>query len=167
MKKIDWKKAIVIAVIVIVISVSLYFIVRKLSKSIKDNKADREAAQELAQTVTALENAGSAAARLTTTQISNIAAAIHQSVKGLGTDDQKLISNFTAIPTATDYYKVKAQYRSSYSSDMWQDIKDDVNESGSLAESIPIIGSLFTQDSYVYGKLTTHLATIGVPESNR
>lgn len=156
----NWLKA----VIAIVVAVVLYFVAKKAIKSIRSGSENRQARREYANMSVEIENAGGHKSRLTSTQVSNIAAKVYNAVDGPGTDNRALVSAIKEIPTASDYYKVKAEYLGKYNEDMWQAILDDLDDGTTF-----VFSDLWDDysDSYTLGQINSHLALIAVPVEMR
>ena len=156
----NWLKA----VIAIVAAVVLYFVVKKAIKSIRSGSENRQARREYADMSVQIENAGGNKSRLTSTQVASIAAKVYNAVDGPGTDNRALVSAIKEIPTASDYYKVKAEYLGKYNEDMWKAILDDLDDGTTF-----VFSDLWDDysDSYTFGQINSHLALIAVPVEMR
>lgn len=150
--KTNWLK-ITIGIVVVVV---VYYLVRKL----KQNSDDRAARNEYVRTSQAIQNAGGRSAQLTTTQAANVAKRIgdalvmestwYNPVTWGGTYEEELLLAYKAIPTAADYYNVKAAFQTKYSADMWDETVRDL-----------------TINDEWYGQIDSYLNLIALPVEMR
>lgn len=155
-------KTIVIIAVAVVLAVVLFFIVRRLIKK----AGNREAIRTNAQTIVQIENAGGKSAELTDSDHKRIADSVYKATNGVGTDESALVAAIESIPTAADYLKVKNAYLAEYESDMYKDIADDVEPSGSFLDTLFDAGGN-DDDRIVWGRINAHLNLIAVPENLR
>lgn len=142
----NWKKYAIIAAVAVVLAIAAWFIFKKIKRSADDRKKQREYGNIAAD----IARATGKESQLTSTQTSTLAGMVNDAVKGLGTDEDKLIRAIKSIPTAADYFLVKQAYQSEFDADMWDDITDDL-----------------TTDDGDYGQIVAHLNLIGVPPTAR
>lgn len=162
--------AVVAAVVIVLIIVAVHF-----GKKHKKKQDDQEKIDDFAARALALQNAGGAPSQLTSAQIKSVAQQIRMAMiesgqtnlyavlGGWGTDEEKMLSAVRSIPTAADYFLVKASYQEQFHSDMWDDIKAEFEEKGSWWD----FSSDDSNDAYVFGCIKEHLTAIGVPASDR
>lgn len=155
-------KTIVIIAVAVVLAVIVFFVVRRLVKK----AGNREAIRSNAQTIVQIEQAGGKSAELTEIDRARIADAIFESIDGAGTDESALVAAIESIPTAADYLEVKNVYQKQYESDMYKDIADDVEPSGSFLDTLFDAGG-DDDDRIVWGRINAHLNLIAVPENLR
>lgn len=151
LSKQQWITVAVVAVVVIV----LVIVAVRLAKRAKKRGNDRKKEQEYARQSQEIINAGGQPSQLTSSQIATVAKRINDAVNKWylfipGTDEKKLVNAIKSIPTAADYFLIKAEYVREYSIDMWDDITDDVSESFAT-----------------YNQIDAHLNLIGVPVNMR
>lgn len=155
-------KTIVIIAIAVVLAVVVFFVVRRFVKK----AGNREAIRTNAQTIVQIENAGGKSAELTDSDHKRIADSIYKAIYGVGTDEGALVAAIESIPTAADYLKVKNAYLAEYEGDMYKDIADDVEPSGSFLDTLFDAGG-DDDDRIVWGRINAHLNLIAVPENLR
>lgn len=155
-------KTIVIIAVAVVLAVVVFFVVRRLVKKANN----REAIRTNAQTIVQIEQAGGKSAELTDSDRARIAETIFQAIDGVGTDESALVAAIESIPTAADYLEVKNVYQKEYESDMYSDIADDVEPSGSFLDTLFDAGG-DDDDRIVWGRINAHLNLIAVPENLR
>ena len=155
-------KTIVIIAVAVVLAVVVFFVVRRLIKK----AGNREAIRTNAQTIVQIENAGGKSAELTDSDHKRIADSVYKAIDGVGTDESALVAAIESIPTAADYLKVKNAYLAEYGNDMYKDIADDVEPSGSFLDTLFDAGG-DDDDRIVWGRITAHLNLIAVPENLR
>ncbi len=151
LSKKQWITVAVVAAVVIV----LIIVAVRLGKRGKERSGDREKEQEYARQSQEIINAGGKPSQLTSSQIETVAKRIHDAVNKMylfipGTDEEKLLSAIKSIPTAADYFLVKAKYVKEYSIDLWDDVTDDVSV------NLP-----------TYNQIDAYLNLIGVPVNMR
>lgn len=171
LSKQQWITVAVVAVVIIV----LVFVAVHFGKKHKKKKDDKDKIDEFVERANALQNAGGAPSQLTSVQIKSVAQQIRMAMTeagttnqyavlgGWGTDEEKMLSAIRSIPTAADYFLVKASYQEQFHSDMWNDIKDEFEEKGSWWDSF----GDDSNDAYVFGCIKEHLTEIGVPARDR
>ena len=155
-------KTILIIAVAVVLAMVVFFVVRRFGKK----AGNREAIRTNAQTIVQIENAGGKSAELTDSDHKRIADSIYKAIDGVGTDESALVAAIESIPTAADYLKVKNAYLEEYESDMYKDIADDIEPSGSILDTLFDAGG-DDDDRIVWGRINAHLNLIAVPENLR
>ena len=155
-------KTIVIIAVAVVLAVVVFFVVRRFVKKANN----REAIRTNAQTIVQIENAGGKSAELADSDHKRIADSVYKSIDGVGTDESALVAAIESIPTAADYLAIKNVYQKEYESDMYKDIADDVEPSGSFLDTLFDAGG-DDDDRIVWGRINAHLNLIAVPENLR
>lgn len=155
-------KTIVIIAVAVVLAVVVFFVVRRFVKK----AGNREAIRTNAQTIVQIEKAGGKSAELTDSDHKRIADSVYKAIHGVGTDESALVAAIESIPTAADYLKVKNAYLAGYKSDIYKDIADDVEPSGSVLDTLFDAGG-DDDDRIVWGRINAHLNLIAVPENLR